>query len=708
MPQNTLNFQKSMPSGVSQASSPSNELLELSSQQFYNTDSTRTSQNTPSEPPSSSHSKPRSSWVFHHMPDEDIETRYYNKETGQEEWHCRYCTQVYRTSGSTSGPSKHLIDDHKLKKNDSRNAKAKSQQISLNQAFQIAKQNPQKRCRLDDGPGESINPDHLEVLFVKMIAACSLPFRIVECPEFRAFLYYLNVDIDTWLPGSHNTIKRWVIRQYKSQKERIKQHLHSARSKIHISCDIWTSPNSLPILGIVAHYITEDGKLRHSVLALKDIDGEHNGENLADIVVQVIKEWGFASKLGFFVMDNATNNDTMMRSISLKLLRQFDIRYDPKHHRLRCQGHIINLAVKSFLFVTDNENLEEEQNMGILQIGLKEIEEWRQDGPLGKLHDFVIFIQRSVQRLGKFLLLSNNHRLTRDNSTRWNSWYTMLKTALHLQHAIEEYFEKWVDDECINFKISSDEWVTIKTITSFLEKLKMTTKALESSTSTLDNVLPAIDYILTQFEKGKEDNQFDNIMAPMYNSGWAKINKYYCRTDESPAYIAAIILHPSYKWQYVEHHWNSSWIVPAKKMMQDFWNNEYKPIEQSLPPQTQPLSTTNEFLQWIGQAKLLNLTTDEYLQYCQADRVYGFESALTWWLEETQQLSYPNLSKMAIDILSIPAMSAEPERLFSGAKITVTDRRNQLGIEVIQALECLKSWLGINDWEEDHNVDIFE
>jgi hypothetical protein len=64
-----------------------------------------------------------------------------------------------------------------------------------------------------------------------------------------------------------------------------------------------------------------------------------------------------------------------------------------------------------------------------------------------------------------------------------------------------------------------------------------------------------------------------------------------------------------------------------------------------------------------------------------------------WWLEPTQQKTYPALSIMALDILSIPAMSAEPERLFSGAKITITDRRNRLGIESIQAVECLKSWL---------------
>ena len=63
-----------------------------------------------------------------------------------------------------------------------------------------------------------------------------------------------------------------------------------------------------------------------------------------------------------------------------------------------------------------------------------------------------------------------------------------------------------------------------------------------------------------------------------------------------------------------------------------------------------------------------------------------------WWLEDTQQTLYPNLSKMALDLLSIPAMSAEPERLFSDTKITLQDRRNRLGIGIIEAIECIKSW----------------
>jgi hypothetical protein len=37
-------------------------------------------------------------------------------------------------------------------------------------------------------------------------------------------------------------------------------------------------------------------------------------------------------------------------------------------------------------------------------------------------------------------------------------------------------------------------------------------------------------------------------------------------------------------------------------------------------------------------------------------------------------------------------MSAEPERVFSSAKITLDDRRCQLGDDAMNALECLTSW----------------
>ena len=48
---------------------------------------------------------------------------------------------------------------------------------------------------------------------------------------------------------------------------------------------------------------------------------------------------------------------------------------------------------------------------------------------------------------------------------------------------------------------------------------------------------------------------------------------------------------------------------------------------------------------------------------------------------------------MAINILSIPSISAEAERVFSGARRTVSWERISLGSTSIERTECLKSWL---------------
>jgi hypothetical protein len=117
------------------------------------------------------------------------------------------------------------------------------------------------RCTRKD---DSINPDMLEILWIQVVVACHFALRLVEIPQFRTFLLYLNKDIECWL--SYKKIRDWVIRQFKIQKETVQQMIHSARSKIHISCDLWMSSNSLAILGVVAHFVTEDGNLQRCVL----------------------------------------------------------------------------------------------------------------------------------------------------------------------------------------------------------------------------------------------------------------------------------------------------------------------------------------------------------------------------------------------------------------------------------------------------------
>ena len=104
---------------------------------------------------------------------------------------------------------------------------------------------------------------------------------------------------------------------YKAEKQHVQQALQSAQSKIHFTVDLWTSSNSKALLGMISHYFADNRDLCQSVLALRELDGQHTGENQSQLIMKVIEEYGIASKVGYFMMDNAENNETMMRSLSL-------------------------------------------------------------------------------------------------------------------------------------------------------------------------------------------------------------------------------------------------------------------------------------------------------------------------------------------------------------------------------------------------------
>jgi hypothetical protein len=72
------------------------------------------------------------------------------------------------------------------------------------------------------------------------------------------------------------------------------------------------------LLATLAQYISEDGILETTTLALIDIQGAHTGENLSKYVRDVIEDWGIASKLGFMQMDNASNNTTLIEELEAR------------------------------------------------------------------------------------------------------------------------------------------------------------------------------------------------------------------------------------------------------------------------------------------------------------------------------------------------------------------------------------------------------
>ena len=167
-----------------------------------------------------------------------------------------------------------------------------------------------------------------------------------------------------------------------------------------------------------------------------------------------------------------------------------------------------------------------------------------------------------------------------------------------------------------------------------------------------------------------------------------------------PAHFAAIALNPEMKFKYFESEWESwaDWIENGKAEVRKLWKSQYKPPSDSLqeqrlriayhisapPSPAAVLSTSqssspiapiefqedliNQIPDWQTRKRqrLMSDNCDELGRYLRGDVEDELPlGPLKYWIDYADNIRQRELAKMAIDIFSIPVMSADPERLFS-------------------------------------------
>ena len=101
-------------------------------------------------------------------------------------------------------------------------------------------------------------------------------------------------------------------------------------------------------MAIIAHYIDSSGVRKADLIALRRLDGEHIGENMAALLLEVFREYKIGGRIGFFILDNVSSNDTCVDLVLRRLYPWMNAKQRLRR-RLRCLGHIINLSAQAFL-----------------------------------------------------------------------------------------------------------------------------------------------------------------------------------------------------------------------------------------------------------------------------------------------------------------------------------------------------------------------
>ena len=380
---------------------------------------------------------------------------------------------------------------------------------------------------------------------------------------------------------------------------------------------------------------------------------------------QIIDCYEIAHKLGYYIGDNHGSNDKCCRFISKHLGERYQINWDPNSRRIRCHGHVINLASQAFVFAPDKETIDivvnevrqeaeaengdvdedededednehDEEARLVMVLKKKKRKSWKDIGPLGKLHAIVAYMRASELLYNEFLDAAGR-MIPMDNDTRWNSWHTMSMVACELEGFVD-IFVKNHRKAIGKYALTPDDWDILREINVFLKPFEKVTKATQGDLDSIEKTLVMMDILVKHLEKQKNKHANNAEFQNAILIAWYAFDKYYSLTDQVPAYAAALLLHPSRRKRYIDANWKKSWVRAVLPKLQSLWEEKYATVEEATSPAlSQPAYEPDEYDLLERDLNVIQTFADDWESFIEADPTeISTKTALEWWCQEQQ------------------------------------------------------------------------
>ncbi|KAG9383702.1 Dimer-Tnp-hAT domain containing protein [Pyrenophora tritici-repentis] len=648
------------------------------------------------------------SWIYRHG------WAVWHRKYKKNYWLCRYCHQRRKQEAcyeadSTTNAGRHLSSNKPghshgpngpvpiaSREGNIMGALAKSQvHIMRSKGIEVSQE-------VANEMAASFSTSRFQDALKDWVVADNQSLRVIETPQFRAMIAAVSPLAEALLWRSHQTLHDHIITEYNTYIPAVANYLREARSLIHVSFDNWTSTGG------------HEGKLVDHLLGLPELHGAHTGNNIAAAATTILRLFGVDNaRVGYFVLDNASNNDTAVESLA----EEFG--FIASERRLRCCCHILNLSAQLVIWGKDRSAYENEA--AHLEEEEKYMDEWRKYGPVGVLFDVIASIctpqtRQLLERLQceeaeSLGVTPHIRQLVKPVKTRWNSYFNTFVRAAELHGPIDGYIECKLEEHSAATATSrrrknreqlpaaqprlyiregglnGKDWATITEYIRLLEPFAEATRLLEGTA--LKDRLKDVNY---EDLDAPEDHLITNV-----NLAHCKLAEYYAKFDNAPVYYTATILHPHYK-----HHLSALWKVPDTHVTardgvhyRDGWlDNNHRAFLRMWQGRKDSAATSAHTV----TPPQASLAEDEYeiwkRQPALAEEDWLSLNPLLYWESVAGQFLY---SQFAIDVLTIPAAAADCERTFSELGDMLGTRRLHMKPELISALQSLKSWkrLGI-------------
>ncbi|CAO2146641.1 unnamed protein product [Urochloa humidicola] len=312
--------------------------------------------------------------------------------------------------------------------------------------------------------------------------------------------------------------------------------------------------------------------------------------------------------------------------------------------------------------------------------------------------------KQKIEEIIKQLGITYRRRPNIDIATRWNSTYLMLEICLNLKRAFESLAQQ---DPEYAYAPSIQEWEKANVVSGFLKTFYDATKVISGSLYPTANLFfHEIWEIKIALDNGTPEANAELSETIEYMQ--RKFKRYWKLTWLQITF--PVIFDPRFKFQLAEFRLKQAFgnegeskVALLKKVLLDLFM-DYSQVSTGNQHTTQQVATSEvvtnaggRYADWDQHLSLNASPTievpSELENYLKKGLIPRTETLdiLSWW--KSNSVEYPTLSRMARDVLAVPASTVASESAFSTGRRIISDLRSRLTPKNVEALICLQDWI---------------
>lgn len=478
------------------------------------------------------------------------------------------------------------------------------------------------------------------------------PVNIIEGKGFRKLM---NVIEPRYKVISRNTcLENFIVPLYHKTVAAVKSELDSAVNH-SFTTDAWTNRSMSSFITTTVSYINpKEFTLKSFVLDTLHVTDRHTSDNLSKFLGDVEEKWNLRDVIG--ISDNASNIQSAFAKHGIP--------------HFGCFAHTINLAV--------SKGLEDRDNSVIKRL-------------IGRARSLVStfrhsYIKTEDLRKNEQLLDLQQLQLVTDVCTRWNSVYYMIKRLLDVYPAIYGALYASPDKHLL---LGDEDRKNLEELTEILQPFEKATRMVSSEKEpTAGLILPYLENFIEV--KLKENETDSNMVKRFKRTVRADLQNRYKDPDQRMRLALITVLDPRVRtcdWMDDEMKETVYAKLEEACIAERVQNSENEPPRESdegapgAAKRVKPNDDLDGVIKVSGgdnynhgksDQEIIEKEISEYKN--ETSYGLGYADSLKWW--KLNAAKYPNITKVMLKNLHIPASSVASERVFSTAGRIHTGREN--------------------------------